>query len=266
MNIYFPQWQGSGTGKNIEPGAKAVLDYLEDPTFINIPLSDKKLERQYDINGYETIKDQLYRLKEAIAEEEPDTLKIIGGDCGLEIVPVSYLNKKYDGDLGIIWFDAHADINAPHESSSCNFHGMPLRTMLGETEEGMHDLLFSKIKAAQIHYVGLRDIDPTEQVRIDKDNIYYSDQTDNDTLVKTLKSKNYKNLYLHFDFDALEPADYDKTYYQVDKGVKIADAEKCIQVLSENFNIVGSSVLESVTTDQKELTPITGIIDLLMKK
>jgi len=265
MNIYFPQWQGSGTGTNIEPGAKAVLDYLNDPSFIEVPLSNKILEKQFDINGYEAIREQLKELRNVIENEHPDSLKIIGGDCGLEIIPVSYLNKKYEGNLGIIWFDAHADINAPCESSSCNFHGMPLRTMLGETEEGMHELLFSKINAAQIHYVGLRDIDATEQARIDKDTIYYSDKTDNETLVKTLKSKGFKNLYLHFDFDVLEPTDYDKTYYQVTDGVKISDAEKCIQTLFENFNIVGSSVLESITTNQQELKPITGIIDLLLR-
>ena len=39
MKIYFPQWQGAGIGKGIESGAKAVLDYLDNPVFQNIPLS-----------------------------------------------------------------------------------------------------------------------------------------------------------------------------------------------------------------------------------
>ncbi len=265
MNIYFPQWQGSGTGKSIEPGAKTVLEYLDDPSFIEVPLSEKKLRKEHSINGYETIKDQLSDLRKHIQEKNPDTLKIVGGDCGLEIVPVSYLNKKYNGDLGVIWFDAHGDINAPHESSSCNFHGMPLRTLLGETDEGMHSLLFSKITPAQIHYAGLRDIDDTEQARIDKDQIYYSSETNTPILIETLKKKGLKNLYLHFDFDVLEPTDYDKTYYQVNNGIKIKAAENCIKALHDNFNIVGSSVLESITVNQKELTPIKTIIDLLMK-
>ena len=264
MKIYFPQWQGSGTGKNIEPGAKAVLDYLEDSEFVSVSLSEKNLEKKHQINGYEAIKEQLYNLREIIIDKSPSELKTIGGDCGLEIIPVSYLNHKYSGNLGVIWFDAHADINAPHESSSCNFHGMPLRTLLGETDRGMHDLLFSTIKANQIHYVGLRDIDATELKRIEQDTIYYKDAPV-ENLINVLQSKNLKNLYLHFDFDVLEPTDYDKTYYQVENGLKIKDAEHFIRALKKHFNIVGSSVLESVTTSGEELKPITGIIDLLMK-
>ena len=84
-------------------------------------------------------------------------------------------------------------------------------------------------------------------------------------LVQTLQSKNIKNLYLHFDFDCLEPSDYDKTYYKVPYGIYSKKAETCIQTLKEKFQVVGSSVLESVTTVQDELQPITGIIKALMK-
>jgi len=266
MKIYFPQWQGSGTGERIEAGAKTVLDYLDNPKFISISLSDisagKDGKKKYDINNYDAITEQLSRLKKAIEIENPETIQTIGGDCGLEIVPVSFLNNKYP-NLGVIWFDAHADINKPCDSASCNFHGMPLRTLLGEGEEHMDSLLFSKIRDSQIHYVGVRDIDEAEQKRIKKGHIYAPRETDVEHLIATLKSKGITNLYLHFDFDCLEPKDYDKTYYQVPDGVTIQQAETCIKGLQENFDIVGSSVLESTTTSISELKPIEGIINLL---
>ncbi|WP_109300250.1 arginase family protein [Aquimarina sp. AU474] len=268
MKIYFPQWQGSGNGQNIEPGAQTILHYLNDPEFANIPLSHISAGehgiQKHNINNYDAITEQLTRLKKEIDYNQPKTIKTIGGDCGLEIVPVSYLNEKYP-NIGIIWFDAHADINRPCDSPSCNFHGMPLRTLLGEGERNMNPLLFSTISASQIHYVGLRDIDTTEQNRIDEDNIYAPAQINIEHLVTTLKSKNINNLYLHFDFDCLEPNDYDKTYYEVPNGLLIKDAEECISALKTNFNIVGSSVLESVTTKIEELKPIEGIINALMK-
>ena len=268
MKIYFPQWQGSGTGKNIESGAKTILDYLDDPEFKNILLSDiiagKNDIQKHHINNYDAITEQLLRLKKEIESAKPDTIQTIGGDCGLEIVPVSYLNQKYP-NLGVIWFDAHADINRPCDSSSCNFHGMPLRTLLGEGEKNMTPLLSSTINPSQIHYIGLRDIDIAEQERIDTGEIYAPKQIDVTNLIHTLKSKNISHLYLHFDFDCLEPTDYDKTYYQVPNGIKIKDAELCITSLKESFSIVGSSVLESVTTLSSELDPIKTIITLLMK-
>ena len=190
-------------------------------------------------------------------------LKTIGGDCGLEVVPVSYLNSLYP-NLGVIWFDAHADINRPCDSSSCNFHGMPLRTLLGEGEPKMNTLLFSTIDQRQIHYVGLRDIDHAEQKRLDEGNIYHPKTLDIPDLVRTLLVKDITQLYLHFDFDCLEPTDYDKTYYRVAHGTTIAEAVSCIKALQQNFDVVGTSVLESITTNQSELEPITPIINLLM--
>ncbi|MDT0607150.1 arginase family protein [Croceitalea rosinachiae] len=267
MKIYFPQWQGSGKGTPIEPGAKAVLEYLKDESFVKVPLSKlpagEKGKQRYHINNFDALFEQLKYLKKTIASSNPDTLKIIGGDCGLEIVPVSFLNKKYS-NFGVIWFDAHADINRPCDSASCNFHGMPLRTLLGEGETRMHSLLSSTIDASQIHYIGLRDVDPAEQTRINEGNIYAPKETNIQELVQLLHKKNIEHLYLHFDFDCLEPTEYPQTYYNVAGGLKVKEAEQCIKTLKKEFKIVGSSALESITTSQKELRPITGIINLLM--
>jgi len=268
MNIYFPQWQGSGTGRTIKDGAQTILEYLDDSSFIRIPLSEITAgtgkEKKHHINNYDAITEQLKRLKHEIDQQNPEIIQTIGGDCGLEIVPVSYLNQKYP-NLGVIWFDAHADINKPCDSPSCNFHGMPLRTLLGEGADAMNTLLFSTISASQIHYIGVRDIDTTEQIRIDTGSIYAPKSVDANDLINVLKSKNITHLYLHFDFDCLEPTNYDKTYYRVPNGVKITEAEFIIKTLQKNFTIVGSSVLESITTDLTELKPIENIINLLLK-
>lgn len=267
MKIYFPQWQGAGTGVGIEAGAKTVLDYLDNEDFISIPLSTIKAGvtglKKYQINNYDAITEQLGRFKKQLEKTQPKSLQIIGGDCGLEIVPVSYLNNNYP-NLAVIWFDAHADINRPCDSASCNFHGMPLRTLLGEGAPEMKSLLSSTIKEHQIHYVGLRDIDAAEKTRLDTGNIYHPKKLNIQELVATLNAKNSTHLYLHFDFDCLEPSDYDKTYYQVPEGLTIKDAVACIKALQSKFTIVGSSVLESTTLSQEELTPIMPIIDLLM--
>ena len=266
MKVYFPQWQGAGLGKGIEAGAKTILQYLKDTEIESVPLSSlaagENGKQQYHINNFDALTEQLGRLKQAIVDKDPETLHTIGGDCGLEIVPVSFLNAKYP-NLGVIWFDAHGDINRPSDSASCNFHGMPLRTLLGEGAPQMDDLLFSTIQEHQIHYVGLRDIDEAEQLRLDKGGIYHPKVLDIANLVETLRSKDIRQLYLHFDVDCLEPTDYSKTYYQVSNGLSVAAAETCITTLKKEFHVIGTSILESVTTDMDELGPIKNIIKLL---
>lgn len=267
MKYYFPQWQGAGIGKNIETGAQAVRDFVKDEPYQAIPLSTLPVNttdaKVHQINNYHAITEQLGRFKSLLEKQQPLTVQTIGGDCGLEIVPVSYLNAMYP-NLGVIWFDAHADINRACDSASCNFHGMPLRTLLGEGNHHMDHLLSSTIMASQIHYVGLRDIDHAEQERITQGNIYAPKKTNNQELVKTLKSKNITNIYIHYDCDCLDPLAYDKTYYHVPDGLNIDETVATITTLKKHFNIAGSSVLESVTSVPSELEPIAPIIKLLL--
>ncbi|MCC1484999.1 arginase family protein [Winogradskyella immobilis] len=264
MNIFFPQWQGSGTGISIKDGAKTVFDYIKDD-IVSIPLSEKPLELQQNINGHSTLLEQLNRFKDFLVKEQPKTLHTIGGDCGLEIVPVSYLAEKHE-NLGVIWFDAHADINLPEESQSHNFHGMPLRTLLGEGNDELKDLLFTQITPSQIHYIGLRSIDAAEQDRINKDHIYAPLTLDISHLIKTLKEKNITTLYVHFDVDCLDPNSYKSAYFNVNNGITTNEAEHYLRELKANFKVVGTSILESVAMDEDQLQPIKKIIDLLFNE
>jgi len=261
MLIYFPQWQGSGIGKSMKDGAEVILNYL-DKEAIKVSLSDKELIKKDNINGKEALKEQLVSFKAILEKSQPKILNTIGGDCGLEIIPVSYLASKYD-NLGVIWFDAHADINLPEESPSHNFHGMPLRTLLGEGNDELKSLLFSKINASQIHYVGLRSIDKPEKKRIEKDNIYAPLINKIPELIDTLKSKNISNIYIHFDVDCLDPNSYKDAYFNVNNGITTTEAEDFLIKLKSKFNIVGTSILESVAKNEEQLTPIKPIINLL---
>ena len=263
MVVYFPQWQGSGDGKRIESGAKVIRDILQkDIDIVDIPLAETSALK-HDINHHDAIVAQLNRFKNHLKEHQPKTIRTIGGDCGLEIVPVSYLNSVYE-NLGVIWFDAHADINSPKESPSKNFHGMPLRTLLGESDNDLlNALMFSTINESQIHYIGLRDVDDSEQLRLSKGNMFAPLTIDVDVLTEMLQHKGITNLYLHFDVDCLSPSAYSDTYYEVKNGLEIFEAENLISTLAHDFNVVGTSILESTAENELKLSPIRNIINQL---
>jgi len=263
MKIFFPQWQGSGPDRDILKGAQTILEYINEPKILNIPLSKKSLDKKHYINAYEALVEQLSSFRQLLLQHKPKTLQTIGGDCGLEIIPVSYLASIYN-NLGVIWFDAHADINLPEDSPSHNFHGMPLRTLLGEGNKTLRNLMFSEIKPLQVHYVGLRDVDSKEQDKIVEDHIYAPLTLNISHLVKTLKKKNIKYLYLHFDLDCLDPSAFNQTYYKVSNGLNIKEVEECLIELKTKFKVVGSSILESICEKKNNLKPIEHVINLLM--
>ncbi|WP_202906515.1 arginase family protein [Celeribacter ethanolicus] len=56
--------------------------------------------------------------REAIEAESPDRLVVFGGDCSVNLVPFTYLNERYDGDVAILWVVSHPDIMPPHNLSA----------------------------------------------------------------------------------------------------------------------------------------------------
>ena len=154
MIFINPQWQGSGLTDDLKLGAETFISYFKDSAIKVIPLSMKDLTTIGNIKCFEPIFEQTNLFKKVIIDSKLDKISTIGGDCAIELMPISYLNKIYQEDICIIWIDAHADLNTPESSPSKAFHGMPLRTLLGEGNEEFISLLFSRIKPEQICYVG----------------------------------------------------------------------------------------------------------------
>jgi arginase len=116
---------------------------------------------------------------EQLAAEVEEILKagqlplILGGDHSIAIGSFAGATshyKKQNETLGLIWFDAHADMNTPETTPSGNIHGMPLATLLGYgTPELTNVAGFApKLDPRLCAHVGARDIDPGERELIKK--------------------------------------------------------------------------------------------------
>lgn len=98
---------------------------------------------------------------------------ILGGDHSIAVATFSGVAAHYrerSEDVGLIWFDAHADINTPETSPSGNIHGMPLSILLGEGPEELVNLggFAPKLKREFFAHVGGRDLDAGERMRVEK--------------------------------------------------------------------------------------------------
>src|SRR5689334_24699453 len=98
---------------------------------------------------------------------------ILGGDHSIAIGSFSGVAahfKKLDQSLGLIWFDAHADMNTPETTPSGNIHGMPLAALLGYGAPELTNVagFAPKVDPKLCAHVGARDLDPGERELIRK--------------------------------------------------------------------------------------------------
>src|SRR5690349_8613528 len=120
MFLLYPEWQGSGVTNAVHRGAVALARTLfPDTSFTTIdsPL-DEALTVSDGVLGLDSVAPRFRATLAALRAHAPERIVTVGGTCGVEAAPVAYLNERYDGDLAVVWFDAHGDLNSPATSPS----------------------------------------------------------------------------------------------------------------------------------------------------
>ena len=120
--------------------------------------------------------DAIVEVNNNLAELVYDTLRggafplVIGGDHSLGLGSASGVGKSFD-DFGIIWLDAHGDINTSETSPSGNIHGMPLSALMGMGSEELVNIYApgNKVNPQNVFLVRTRSLDEGEQALIERD-------------------------------------------------------------------------------------------------
>ena len=268
LDLIFPQWQGSGKRKYVYDGAKLICkEMLAGVPCEEVSVSlDDDIKLEKGIWGYRQIIGQLKSACEIITKNSPDRIFLIGGDCGTEVAPVSYLNKMYNGDLAVLWLDAHGDLNSPSTSTSYNFHGMPLRTLLGDGEESIVSECFSILMPSQVIMGGFRDLDPPEAEFIENNNISVltvSDiENDVEKVSRLIKAKGFHHVYVHIDLDVLDSGKCPWALCLTPDGMDTEVLMALIKDLKSKLNVVGISIVELRPTENMNLKPLKELVDI----
>lgn len=256
MILFFPQWQGAGPGNRIDQPARQLMDALRPqlkalPT-AEIALDDTDvLERENGIWGRDAILRQLTDAQHQLAARSPERVFTFGGDCGIEVVPVAYLNDRFK-DFALVWLDGHADLNTPESSPSGTFHGMPLRVLMGEGDPGFTALVPKPLAPQQVLMVGVRDLDPAERDYIDQNNILNLPVETPDIparIVAELTQRGIRHIYIHFDLDTLDPSAAPVMHYPAAGGFTLQAAVSIIEALASSFDVAGMSITEYDSLD-----------------
>ena len=90
---------------------------------------------------------------------------VLGGDHSVALGTLGGLARRHGAQGGVIWLDAHGDLNTPATSPSGNVHGMPLAAALGLAGDGFvhSELDLPALDPGHVALVGVRSLDPPEQ-------------------------------------------------------------------------------------------------------
>jgi arginase len=267
INLFVPQWQGSGISAELYNGAGILKEYFEKNfrQFCEIDISlDTPLQTDHNILAYRTIIKQLKSISTVLQNNSPDVVFTVGGGCGIEIPIVSYLSSRYE-DMDIIWFDAHGDLNTPESSPSKYFHGMPLRFLLEDIPGNDISSCYNRIACKDVILVGSRDLDKAEEEFINENHLKLmkpgSSDADPVDEFKKLQISSNRHVYLHIDLDVLDPGEYKNVKCPSSNGYSVKNIARIIRTIRENRNIVGMSLLENTEENPEKLRILDELLE-----
>jgi arginase len=248
LSLLLPEWQGSGTEPMVSAGARALAARLSPPAFVEVdaPVAET-LTALEGVIGLSSIAPRAKQALDLLQDRQPSRLFVVGGTCGVELAPVSYLNERYRGDLAVVWLDAHADLNTPESSPSRHFHGMVLRTLLGAGPASLVDLLPRRLAPDQIVLAGARDLDRDEAAFVSDAPIAWLRPADllvPDRVSGRIRARGFRKIYIHLDLDVLDPVEFPHALMPTPGGVSMNAVAETIQDLTASFDVVGFSVVE----------------------
>lgn len=258
--IYVPLFiGGKHRGASLGPAAMKVAELREKIQSLGfkvareIELSEPPQTCWFDRSaGGPACVPEITELSEELAkavEEAMDagTIPItIGGDHSLAIGSITGVSKhyrKHNEKFGLVWFDAHGDINTPDTTYSGNVHGMPLAVSLGKGDERLVNVggYTPKIEGSKTVLIGVRDIDPPERALIKELGINAFSMRDLDHMGMTrladrtveLLGKDITGIHLSFDIDVMDPEIAPGVSTAAPGGLSYREAHLALCILAE---------------------------------
>ena len=268
IRLLYPQWQGGNIGNfvpELQPDdastgyilGSELLNFLAPQTknkTVIVPVTDDlNRTEEYGIMGYKPILKQTKEAIKILNKENPDKIVVLGGECSVSAVPFTYLAKKYNNDIAMVWIDAHPDITLPDDKTYNGYHAMAVTAIMGkENNKGWNDIVSqfpAKIPADKILFVGLRDWEREQikerQIEYGMKHLSSEEVSQNsDKIIEWIKQTGAKHFLIHFDMDVLDPNEIIAAVGVVPNGMKIAEVVRVINDINNNFDVVGLTIAE----------------------
>jgi arginase len=181
----------------------------------------------------------------------------LGGDHSMAagtVAGVAEFYRRTNQKIGLIWIDAHADINTPDTSPSGNVHGMPLAALLGLGPAELGNICgFSpKVPPENCVIIGVRDIDAREKENIKKTGIEVYTMRDIDergmrTVIEEalrVAGRGTAGYHISLDMDWIDPEDAPGVGTPVRGGASYREAHLAMEIIADHGRMLSFEIVE----------------------
>jgi arginase len=180
----------------------------------------------------------------------------LGGDHSIALGSASGAANAL-GEIGVIWFDAHADFNTNETSPSGNIHGMILGALAGFGDARLVNTANTSGKARHVDprhiaIVGARDLDPGEVLLLREAGVHVFPMSEIDRRgiyevtreALELAASNTKGIHISFDMDVVDPSEAPGVGTPVHGGITYREAHMAMELVAESSKMVSLDFVE----------------------
>jgi arginase len=244
----------------LEARLEALGHQVTDGGNIGVEIAETQTAGNENAHYLKEIADTCQRTAEAVAKtlEEGMTPLVLGGDHSLaagSISGVADFYRRRNEKIGVIWLDAHSDINTPESSPSGNVHGMPLAALLGLGPEALSNLYgySPKIAAENTVLIGLRDIDAGERENIRRAGVaeVYTMRDIDERGMRTVMEEALRaagrgtaGYHVSLDMDWIDPEDAPGVGTPVRGGATYREAHLAMEIIADHGRLLSFEIVE----------------------
>jgi arginase len=244
----------------LERRLEALGHQVTDGGNIRVEIAETQAAGSENAHYLKEITDTCTLLAEAVAKtlDEGMTPLVLGGDHSLaagSISGVAEFHRRRNEKIGVIWMDAHTDINTPESSPSGNVHGMPLAALRGLGPEALANIYGyqPKIAAENTVLIGVRSIDASERENLRRAGVteVYTMRDIDERGMRTVMEEALRaagrgtaGYHVSLDMDWIDPEDAPGVGTPVRGGATYREAHLAMEIIADHGRLLSFEIVE----------------------